>query len=383
MKTKMNTKKLLVSFVLLASLLLLVGSVSAADFSSVEVTVDSIDAGDNAALIAGDASTIKVFFDSDIDASDVKVKVEIDGHRVSVDESTVPFEVESGHRYVKILTLRVPNELEDEVSDDATLDVKIWGGNSLPFTDSFNVRIQRPSYNVDFMSIGTTDSVEAGKIFPVNVVIKNVGYNKLNDLYITAKIPALGVQKTGYFGDLISIEDDDNNDFVTGKLFLDIPFSAKNGVYSLEVSAKSDDFSTNEVKQILIENGLSSNVFASGNKIVLVNPNTQPLVLKLVPESDGKALITLSEDLVVIPAGASRTVTASSNGEDYKVNIFSKNGELLDTVTLSGNAYSGNGNAIAVLTVILTIIFLVLVVVLIVLVTKKPEKTEEFSESYY
>ena len=41
------------------------------------------------------------------------------------------------------------------------------------------------------------------------------------------------------------------------------------------------------------------------------------------------------------------------------------------------------GNAAVVLTIILAIIFIVLLIVLIVLLTRKPEKTEDFGESYY
>jgi preprotein translocase subunit SecG len=40
-------------------------------------------------------------------------------------------------------------------------------------------------------------------------------------------------------------------------------------------------------------------------------------------------------------------------------------------------------NPIVVLTVVLAIIFLVLLVVLIVLIGRKPQKSEEYGESYY
>ena len=376
---KMNIKKLSVFFVMLVGILFVAGMVSAADFSNVLLTVEGIDAMDNPALVSGETATFKVYFDSNIDTTDLKVRVEIEGDEVDVDEVTEDFEVESGNRYVKVLTMRIPYELEDEVSNDAVLNLKIWGGDSIAYTNEFDVRIQRDSYNVDFASISTSETAEAGKLFPVTVVLKNVGYNDLDDVYITVKMPELEIQKSAYFGDLVAVENDDDEDVVSGRIFLDIPYETRNGVYNLEVAVKSDDFSTNVVRQIVVENGLSSNVFVSGNQIILTNPTGKLLVLKLVPEGN----VRLSDDLVVIPAGSSRTILASSTG-DFKVNIFSKDGQLLDSVTVPA-LYAGGagGNAVAVLTVILAIIFLVLLVVLIILVTKKPEKKEEFGESYY
>ena len=69
------------------------------------------------------------------------------------------------------------------------------------------------------------------------------------------------------------------------------------------------------------------------------------------------------------------------------MNIFS--GEsLVQTVTLSETvkgktSSTGVSNPVIVLTIILAIIFIVLLIVLIVLIGKKPEKSEEFGESYY
>ena len=375
----MDIKKLSVFFVMLVGILLSSVMISAVDFSNVLVTVDNIDANDNPALVSGETVAFKVYFDSNIDTLDLKVRVEVEGEAVDVDETTPDFEVEAGHRYAKVLTMRIPYELEDQVSDDAVLNLKIWGGDSVAYTDSFDVRVQRASYNVDFASISTSETAEAGKLFPVTVVLKNTGYNNLDDVYVTVKMPELEIQKSAYFGDLVAVENDDDEDVASGRIFLDIPYSAKNGVYTLEVSVKSDDFSTNEVTQVVLENGFSSNVFVSGNQIILTNPTGKLLVLKLVPEGN----VRLSDELVVIPAGSSRTVLASASG-DFKVNIFSKDGLLLDSVVVPATAVGeAGGNAVAVLTVILAIIFLVLLVVLIILVTKKPEKKEEFGESYY
>ncbi len=76
------------------------------------------------------------------------------------------------------------------------------------------MRVQRPSYNPVIKSISTMSNIEAGDVIPVDLVIKNVGYSDLDDLYVTASISALGLEKTSYFGDLVATEccdeDDDN-----------------------------------------------------------------------------------------------------------------------------------------------------------------------------
>src|SRR3989344_6196969 len=104
---KMDIKKLLVSFVVLASILLLSVTISAADFSNVQVTIDTIDANDNVALISGETVAVKVYFDSNIDTSDLKVSLDLEGDEVDVEDITPEFDVESGHRYVKVLTLKI------------------------------------------------------------------------------------------------------------------------------------------------------------------------------------------------------------------------------------------------------------------------------------
>jgi preprotein translocase subunit SecG len=65
------------------------------------------------------------------------------------------------------------------------------------------------------------------------------------------------------------------------------------------------------------------------------------------------------------------------------------NGDLVESKEFAANVEGTSlntgfsGNTAVVLTVVLAIIFVVLLVVLIVLLTRKPQKTQEFGESYY
>jgi len=289
------------------------------------------------------------------------------------------------------LVLRVPAGLKGQVSDSLELDVRISGKEHKSELTEVALKVQRESYSLQIKSV-SVGTMKAGALVPVDIVVKNVGYNDLDDLYVVVKVPALNLQRTAYFGDLVSIEDsndDDDTDTVSGRLFIEIPYSAKAGVYALEVEASNGDATSSVAKEVSISNEFSGgNIVVSGDSLLIVNPTNEVLVYRLVPETTSDLSVSLSQSVVAVPAGSSRTVdvtaTGSSTGTyNYKVNVFSLNGELLYVVSLTKNVDSGSSSPIVALTVILAIIFVVLLVVLIVLMGKKPEKSEEFGESYY
>ena len=404
MNTKMNTKNLMVSFCTIAIVLFFVAFVSAADPL---VTIDSVEidgieelGSEDISVIAGETLTVTVFFTALENASNVRMEAEVEGSRVDVNEKTSFFDVEEGMKYAKTVKLNLPYELKDEVSDDLSLNIQIWNGDFKTELDEFVLRVQRPSYNADIMSIEVSQTVVAGEILLVDVVLKNIGYNDLDDTYITVSIPALGIEKTSYFGDIIAIEDEDNDDFARGRFYLRIPYEAKDGIYTIEAKASNDDLNIVESKEIIVKNDFSNGnvIVTSFRKIVatgevaeysfmLVNPTNQLKVYQIVTESGGNLYTKANTDVVAVPAGTSKTVIVTANAAQegeytFNVNVLSGN-ELEDVVTFSLSAEGSKTNTIAVLTVILAIIFLVLLVVLIVLLGKKPQKSEEFGESYY
>jgi len=418
----MNTKKILVSLCTIAVALFLVATVSAdlyyssvtngtvlvaspsdiADYTVIEV--EGINILNNPSVIAGETVVVRIQFTAVEDASDVRVRAELEGDKVSFDAVSAPFDVEAGHTYKKTLSVKVPFELKDKLSDYVTLNVKVWNKDHKSEYEDLLLRVQRPSYNPVVKSISTSQSVKAGGIFPVDIVLKNIGYDELEDLYVTAKISELGVKKTSYLGDLVPLENctSDNckkDDTVSGRIYLEVPYTAKAGVYLLEVEVTNDDVTSTVLKQIVIENEFEGNVIVTNAErtvavgqnaeytLLLVNPTNSLKVYKVIAESNGEVSSGVDVAVVAVPAGTSKTVTvtakASEKGEyTFKVNVFS--GEKLDSqVNLKLTAEEKSVNPIVVLTVVLAIIFLVLLVVLIVLLGKKPQKSEEFGESYY
>ncbi len=396
-------KKLWVSFLVIASVLVLASAVSALplniSYDSVKVNdILTVSGASGVSVIAGETIPVVVTFTSNADVSDVRMSVTIEGAKVDSEKEVFAGDLESGQKYIKSLTLEVPYELQDEKSDDLHLVVKMWNGDFSGNTYDTLLRVQRPAYNVKIMSLSTADNAKAGELVPFDLVVKNTGYNQMDDLYVTLKVPALSLEKTAYFGDLIAIEDDDNSDTASGRIFLQIPNNAKPGVYAVEVELRNGDFSDTKTGSLSVTNDFESNVIARSSELTagvgedatytleIVNPTSEIKVYSIVPETTAGVKMS-ADSVVVVPAGLSRTVTltarANSEGNyDLTVNVFSGQ-ELAGKVSLALNAEGGVSNPVVILTIVLAIIFVVLLVVLLVLVTKKPKKQEAFEESYY
>lgn len=411
-------KNLMVSFLAVASLLLLVASVSAAQLTDdVVVKVDGTDAGyfdgttynvwENMSVVAGEEITVKVTFTALENDTDVTFEAELEGEKVKTSKSTMEkgyFDTEAGQTYSAYVTLEVPFELKDDLSNDLTLNLELDGKDHKTTIDNIEVRVQRPSYNPEVKSVTVDQSVRAGSTFPVDVVLKNMGYNDLDDIYVTVTVAELGLSKSVYFGDLVPIEtcdddDCDKEDTVAGRLYLSVPYDAAAGTYTLNVRVQADSgvdmtgktnlVVSNDFADTVIVSSTSKTVEAGESAVyslLLVNPTDQVVVYTLT--TDGDLSASLSENVVAVPAGSSKTVEVTASAEEagtyaFSVNVLS-NGQLAKTVALTLEAEGSSAiDPIVILTIVLAIVFVVLLVVLIVLISKKPEKAEEFGESYY
>ncbi|GIU68695.1 MAG: hypothetical protein KatS3mg001_545 [Candidatus Pacearchaeota archaeon] len=409
-KRKMENKiekKAMVFFLALAGLLFFAGFVSAASLGTItKVEVDGVDVSSNPAIVAGKNINVRVEFVSDVNVSNVQVRVELETKKKETESRTSLFDVETGKTYSKTLNLEVPFDLRDFLSDDVTLNVKI-SGDGFSTEAKYTLRVQRESFDLNLLSVNVPQTARAGEIIPVDVVLRNTGYNNLRDLFVTVKVNALGIEKSTFFGDVVALEcdedstpvenygvdisrkcDEDDLETVNGRVFVQIPFSAKSGKYALEVIAENEDLVKSKTLQIEVKNAFSSgNFIVSGNQLLIVNPTNELVVYRLLPEASTGVSVKLSENLVAVPAGSSKTVTIEavskvSGTQVYSINILSPDGKLVDTVTFSLVSQEERPSVVVVLTIILAIVFVVLLVVLIVLLGKKPEK-EEFGESYY
>lgn len=404
----MRTRNILVSLLAVACALAVAAvSVSAASSAIVDVTNVRVDGKDgahanNVAVIAGETIPIEVFFTAREDASHVRMQAEIRGTKVDVENDKFLGDLKAGKRYSEKLMIQVPYELQDEKGNDLSLEVEIWNDDFKTEYQEITLRVQRVSYNVAVMSINSDSRVRAGDLFPVDVVLKNVGHNKLDDLYVTVSVP--GLQEKGkevYFGDLVELEDEDNDDTVRGRVFLRMPYDAASGVYKLQVDVRNDDLKETASREIYVENEFASSVIVSDSRksasvgedavyeLTVANPTNSLKLYRFVVESPSSVKSASSNAVVAIPAGSSKVVKVTAGAEaegeyEIDVNIFS--GEnLVETVNLNLDTESEERAGLsrtAVITVILVVVFVMLLAVFIVLMTRKP-KTEELGESYY
>ena len=405
----MNTKNLLVSLMMLVGAMFFIASVSAAPLATVtNVEVDGLAVASTPAIVVGNSVNIRVDFSSLVNISDVTVKATLEGNKKDVVSQTSSFDVETGQSYSRVLKLDVPFDLKDKLSDTATLRVRIKGAGGFSTETVYTLRVQRNSYSADIISVSVPQTVKAGELIPVDVVVKNLGYNNLNNLFVTAGITGLNVERTSFFGDIVAVECDktstsvqnynvnitrkcneDVKDTASGRLFVQIPYDAKSGVYSLNVKAGNEDSASSKTVQITVDNAFSlGNFIVSGNQLLVVNPTNEVVVYRLIPQSANGVSVSVSDNVVAVPAGSSKSVTVDATSsvagtQTYAVGVYSADGKLLDTVNFNTVSSAKNASSpVIVLTVILAIIFVILLVVLMVLIGKKPEK-EEFGESYY
>lgn len=420
----MKNKAILVSFIALFAITFALSTVAAMDFvdiQDVEFNGVSMRLDNVANAIAVDASEsvpVEVKFNSNYDAEDVKVKVYIEGFKNDIEDETSRFVVLSDNTYVKRFTLKMPSTEDfDELSDDLTLLVRISAKGMNSQEISIPLKVQRELHSLNLLSIDISDVAVVGNNVAVDVVVENNGYDRLDNVYVKASIPGLGVSRKVYAGDLAPTADqfdDDIDDAVVKRVYLTIPNNAAPGNYEIEVEAYNYDTSVTAVGRVVIEDAKTSILPSSTSKtltpgqettfdLVLVNPSNKMIVYNLMPEQTKGVLVDISEPVVAVGAGSSRTITvkvrATENTEEgtYSVNVntntdtgvskkvtFNVNVEKPSKISgTTEKATFDASNSTVVLTVVLVIVFVVLLVILIVLLSKRPTETEEVGETNY
>ncbi len=381
--------------------LMIVGFASAGLANNITTELNDVELGSGIVMagMVGETVSVVVTFDANDNESDVKVKVYMEGHRDDVSVSTDRFDIESGRTYTKSLSLELPSD-SDELSEEYTLYVEVVSKNGRS-ERNYTVSIQREAYILEVLSVDYSSEVSAGEIFPVSVVVKNVGYNRMDDTYVSVSIPALGIYAPSYIGDLDSIENYNNDnheeDAMSKTVYLKIPANTKAGVYELEVKVYNDD--TEEIVRQLISIDDSDSVIVLATvknqdlnagetviyDLIIVNPTDEVRVFNIESVS-GNVLSVSAPLLVSVGPDASETIsiTVKAN-EDAKIGTYTFSVNVDDVQSVFGANVTGTSvsTSVVALTVILVIIFVVLLVVLVVLLTRKEKPIEEVETSYY
>jgi len=391
---------LLVPFIAVIALMF-VGLTSAglADNINTEFNGVALGGSVNVAADVDDVVPIRVTFDADMDMSDVRVKVYMEGHRDEVSTSTSRFDVEDNTRYTKLLSLELPSDADD-LSEEYTLYVEVVSRTEKS-DETYTIKMQRESYTLDVLTVDYSSRVSAGDVFPVAVVVKNIGYNRADDNYVVASIPALGIVSRGYVGDLIPTEDyenyDDEEDSVYRTVYLKVPENAQSGVYEMTVVVYNDDSETSVTKLISVGDSTSTMVLAAvKNKdlnagdtvtydLVIVNSADNVKVFNIETVS-GDVLSVSAPSVVTVGPDASETVqitVAAASNAAIGTYTFSVGVDGKQTVFGANVVGSSTSTSVVALTVILVIIFVVLLAVLVVLLARKEKPIDEVETSYY
>lgn len=405
----MKTNQILGLFVAIFAMMAILPTVSAlptfADI--IDVEVDGIDhvSGDVIGIPAGEVVPVRVTIDGLADEDDVRIVARILGES-GFSEVSERFDVLAGSRYSERMNIQLPYDLDENLNEVYTLEITVESNAKLGDFHPVEFRVQRSSYELEILAVEADDRVSAGETMAVDVVVKNRGSHESEDTFVLARIPELGISKRVFLGDLVAVEEDrlpEEFDSEAGRIFIRIPSDAPAGVYDMEIEAFNDDsISIVQRKIVILGASEESNVVASTMSksfavgetktysLTIVNAGDKIKVYDLVLENANGLDVDFEESVVAIPAGTSRTVkfdvTAEEEGtHEFAVNVHS-DGELVKKQGFVANAEGGkiaSGDSAVLLTVVLAIIFVVLLIVLIVLLTRRPEKSEEFGESYY
>jgi hypothetical protein len=403
MQPKMKTRNFMSFFVAMIALVFLLPSASA--FASIDdVTVNGIGHYDNsttAGVFAGELMDVKVVFTATETENDARVIARILGEP-GLSDMTEEFDLLSGSTYTRTLSIALPSDIDP--SETYLLEITIESSDDKVGPTTITLEVQRPNHELEILSVESDSEIQAGETVVFDVVVKNIGLHESEDTFVRASISSLGISRKIFIGDLTP-EDQTNPDKENseeGKVYLAIPSDAAAGVYDVEIEAFNDESSTKVTKMIVVSGsgsdsqvitGATTKDFASGEtetySLTIVNTDNKIKVFEIVPGSINGLTIESSDSIVAVSAGSTKTiefeVTSSREGNyEFSVDVLS-NGELVESQGFTANVEGKTvgDNAAVLLTVVLAIIFVVLLIVLIVLLTRKPNKAEDFGESYY
>ncbi len=406
MKT-MKRKEFLVPFIV-ALTFLLVGMVSANELAgNLRTEFNGVVLTHSTDVVANVDETVplRVTFNALEDADDVRINVRMEGFRHDVFESSERFNILAGKTYTRLLHLDLPDFIRDRTKD-VTLYVEVV--SAVDRTEhTYKITLQRHSYDLSVLTVDYSSHVSAGEVVPVSVVVKNTGFTRLDDIYVVAMIPELGISSRGYAGDLVAVEDyigyHDEKDAVNKVVYLRIPDNARAGVYDLVVNVHDfrRDSMTETVRPISVEKvetlrvvqTMKSKEIEAGRtaeyEFVVINTGSNTEVFDIGVVSTGNMQIS-APSVVVVGPGQSQTVSVSATApsdakEGTRTFTISVNGEHMTFTAhvTEDDVLTTVSPPIVALTVVLVIIFVVLLAVLIILLSRKESRTEEVETSYY
>lgn len=255
----MKTKQILTSFIVV---LVALFAVSMAMAGNLNVSIDEVSVNDvsGSGSLAGYPSEnvpVQIKMTANEDYDDVKLRVWIDGYKNEIYATTARFDLLEDTTYVKKLSLVLPNVKDmDDLSEDLTLHIRVADKND-EVEAEYDIVMQRENYAAELLSVEAPIMASAGDVVAVDVVLKNIGSEEMEDAFVTVSMPDLGIAKKVYFGDLTPQDDCDDDcskqDARERRVYLVIPSDTLSGEYDMVIRASNYDVSETVVQGISIQ----------------------------------------------------------------------------------------------------------------------------------
>lgn len=356
------------------------------------------------ALEKGETADVEVMFTAGNELDNARVKAEIRGYHEDIEAETAYFDIFAGNSYTKHLALDIPADMDE---DEYTLYISIEDKNELSGVSEAeaDINVQKAADMLKILSVDSYGSFEAGSVFYTDVVVKNTGSDKANDVYVSVSVPELGLSRTVYLGDLAENDDDDHDDTEKATISMVLPSSAK-GSYMLNVKAYSSRFSVEETKNLVVSG-------TAGNGKVVITPQavtadigqgkgavytmtianygSSSVTVKVSTEgTEGWSEVQINPSTFVLAAGKTETVNvyvvANENAVEAEhvftaeISYDNANEQISLSADVTKNGVSQT-RLKTILTVIAVILAVAIIVLLIILLTRKESKA--VAETYY
>ncbi len=413
-------------FVVLGVLMLLVGFVSAdvADVNIEEVQVNGVTLNPNdlttLSLERGEYLNLRVTLTAVANTENVVLRAFVDGYEHSdfqdISDRTDIFDVEGNVRYVKRLSLKLPEDMDRDVYTIKLLVSDRYGEVKEYY---YNIKVDVPRHDliVKDVALNPENYVKAGSYLTAFVRVKNVGLKTEDSVKVTVSIPELGVSSSDF------IDEVEPEDAVSSEeIALKIPECAEEGEYKLVITATYNDgydktvsektikvlasefcptVEEKETGKLLITIPAAVADIEAEEKavftITLANTGSEAKNVMLSTENADWAIVELTENAVVVDGEDAKVVqlyvTPKEGETGSKVfNLNIKVGDKLVksvpfTVNIEEEQTGINMDKVkTALEIGIVILVIVLVVVVLLLALKKGPKAAEKTEeegSYY
>jgi hypothetical protein len=358
----------------------------------------------------GDTVPVKIAYNLDMDASDVVVEAQLYyGHGKEVTASTEALDAVAGITYTDELSIKIPSDIDTASPGETyTLYVRLKDKKDGTLSETeFPVQVQRSNDLLEIQKVMKT-TAESGKSSVISVVVKNVGADLQEDVYVKVSIPELGISAPEErIGDLVAVDDGDKTDTATANVYLSIPSNAADGTYSMIVTVYNDNVEVSKTESLKVKGVAGTKVDASEVVPQILSQEVgqgKSVSYGLIIGNLADSVQTYSVDVSGTEGWATYAVTplkVTLNGKDSQVvnvmltadknaiagqhtfTVAVKNGDQVVkqfTMTASVKASKTSIDAMLISVIVLAVI---LVILILVLVKSKKSESTNTEESYY